>query len=366
LSVGRPRGGARVNTTRTFDAGTLPFTCRRYVGGVQTIVKSVRVEIEDSGSLVVQWSVDGAGAAVDIATGPTPDATDHVHLLSVAPGTFSARLDGLGAQRCYVSVRAPGSNYAVVTAERRLAFEGLQNFRDLGGYPTADGGHTVWGQIFRSDSLHKLTPSDLDAFDRTGVRVVYDLRGDDERATHPNPVDSIQLAVVGQPRDGNRPNDSIAFSAASDGERLLRDLYLGMLVHSAEQFGQLLNGLVDPQNRPAVFHCHAGKDRTGIVAALLLLALGVDREVILDDYELTRHYRTLDHQQDSLARLLDVGMSPEAAAGVLTAPRWAMRDAIDAMDTEHGGIDAYLTGRAGMSPSALRELRAALVTRPEH
>ncbi|MEO8695100.1 MAG: tyrosine-protein phosphatase [Acidimicrobiales bacterium] len=331
---------------------------------MQTIVKSARVEIEGSGGLVVEWSIDGAGAAVDIAAGSTPDAADHVHLLSVGPGTSSVRLDGLGSQRCYVSVRAPGSDYAVVTAVRRVGFEGVQNFRDLGGYRTADGGHTVWGQIFRSDALHKLTPSDLVAFDRIGVRLVYDLRGDDERATHPNPIDSIQLAVVGQPRDGNGTIDSTQFGAASDGERLLRDLYLGMLVHSAALFGQLLTGLVNPENRPAVFHCHAGKDRTGVAAALLLLALGVDREDILDDYELTRRYRTLDHQQDSLARLLAVGMSPEAAAGVLTAPRWTMRDALDAVDTEHGGIDAYLTGPAGMSPSSLRELRAVLVTRP--
>lgn len=331
---------------------------------MQTIVTSARVEIESPGCMVVEWSVDGAGAAVDIAAGATPDAADHVHLLSVAPGTSSVRLDGLGSPRCYVSLRTPGSDYAVVTADRRVAFEGVQNFRDLGGYRTAGGGHTAWGQIFRSDSLHKLTPSDLVGFERIGVRVVYDLRGDDERATHPNPVDSIQLAIVGQPRDGNRTIDSTMFSAASDGERLLRDLYLGMLVHSALLFGQLLTGLVDPSNRPAVFHCHAGKDRTGIAAALLLLALGVDRDDILDDYELTRRYRTLEHQQDSLANLLTAGMSPEAAAGVLTAPRWTMRDAIDAVDTEHGGIDAYLTGPAGMSMSSLRDLRAVLVTRP--
>ena len=249
-----------------------------------------------------------------------------------------------------------------MTAERRVSFEGLQNFRDLGGYRTADGGITAWGQIFRSDSLHKLTTSDMAALDRLGIRLVYDLRGDDERTAHPNPIDSIQLAVIGQPRDGERGTiDSAAFKAASDGERLLRDLYIGMLLHSAPLFGQLLTGLADARNRPAVFHCHAGKDRTGVVAALLLLALGVAEDDVLDDYELTRHYRTLDHQHDSLARLLDVGMSPEAAAGVLTAPRWAMRDAIHAVHSEYGGIMAYLTGPASMTPSTLNELRRALI-----
>jgi protein-tyrosine phosphatase len=248
---------------------------------------------------------------------------------------------------------------------RRLPFEGLQNFRDLGGYQTADGGQTVWGQIFRSDSLHKLTTADLVAFERMGVRSVYDLRGDNERETHPNPFDSIQLAVAGQPRDGQgRAINPEVFALATDGERLLRDLYLGMLLHSAPLFAELLTGLIDPANRPAVFHCHAGKDRTGVAAALLLLALGVDRDDVLDDYELTREFRTIEHQQDSLANMLAAGMSPEAAAGVLTAPRWAMHEAIEAIDSEYGGIDAYLTGPAGMAPSALSALRGALVARP--
>jgi len=314
--------------------------------------------------VIVEWNIDGTGAAVDIAAGPTPDIEDHIHVLTVGADASTARLDGLGSGRSYISIRVRGSGQVVVTAERRLAFEGVQNFRDLGGYRTDDGGHTAWGQVFRADSLHKLTPSDLVAFERMGVKVVYDLRGDEERATHPNPIDSIQLAVIGQPRDGERRAiDSDTFRAAADGERVLRDVYLGMLTHSARLFGQLITGLVDPDNRPAVFHCHAGKDRTGVAAALLLLGLGVDRETILDDYELTRRYRTLDHQQDSLANLLAIGMSPEAAVGVLATPRWAMRETLDALDRDFGGIEAYLTGPAGMTASSLVELRNSLVTK---
>jgi hypothetical protein len=94
-----------------------------------------------------------------------------------------------------------------------------------------------------------------------------------------------------------------------------------------------------------------------------LLGLGVDRETILDDYELTRRYRTLDHQQDSLANLLAIGMSPEAAVGVLATPRWAMRETLDALDSDFGGIEAYLTGPAGMTASSLVDLRNSLVTK---
>jgi protein-tyrosine phosphatase len=142
---------------------------------------------------------------------------------------------------------------------------------------------------------------------------------------------------------------------------MLRDLYVGACVHSADQLGRLLTALAEPEGTPAVFHCHGGKDRTGIAAALLLLALGVDREEVLDDYEATRRYRKIDPQQDSLANLLASGMAPEAAAGVLGAPRWAMAEALDAIDDVHGGIDAYLTEVAGMTRSAVARLREALV-----
>jgi protein-tyrosine phosphatase len=244
----------------------------------------------------------------------------------------------------------------VDTMERRVVFEGIQNFRDLGGYSTGDGGTVRWGQVFRADALHKLTEADVETFAGLGVRTVFDLRGDVERADFPGPFDSIHLSILGRPEDAEvGPPDPDMTTA--DGERMLRDLYVGALTHSAAKFGVLLTALADPDRIPAVFHCHGGKDRTGIAAALLLRALGVDREVVLDDYEATRHYRTIEHQQDSLASMLARGVPPEAAAGVLGAPRWAMAEALDAVDIAFGGIDAYLTGAAAMTPESLGRLR---------
>ena len=148
-----------------------------------------------------------------------------------------------------------------------------------------------------------------------------------------------------------------------DGESLLRDIYVGVLQHSATQIGAILRGLAEPDVAPAVFHCHGGKDRTGVVAAVLLLALGVDDETVLDDYQATSVYRQIEHQQDSLANMLDSGMSPEAAVAVLGTPRWAMAAAVTAVATVYGGIDSYLTGPAGLTPAELTALREQLVDR---
>jgi protein-tyrosine phosphatase len=138
-------------------------------------------------------------------------------------------------------------------------------------------------------------------------------------------------------------------------------MYVGSLQHSATPLGTILRGGTDADQTPAVCHCHGGKDRTGVVAAVLLLALGVDRETVLDDYEATRRYRLIEDQQDSLANILASGVSPEAAAGVLGTPRWAMAAAVDAIDDAHGGIDAYLSGPAGLTLGEVSDLRDQLI-----
>jgi protein-tyrosine phosphatase len=248
----------------------------------------------------------------------------------------------------------------VVAAERRLPFEGVTNFRDLGGYLTPSGGRTRWGQVFRSDALHQLTAADLVAFERLGLRVVYDLRSDDERQREPNPMESLQLALLGRlPTQAGQ--DWKALQHEADGERWLYEQYAAMLATAGPLLGQLLSGLTDIDGLPAVFHCAGGKDRTGLAAALLLSWLGVDREVVLDDYELTSRWRTVETDRAILDHLVSQGCSTEAAAASLGAPRWVMAQVLDVLDNEYGGIETYLLGPAGMDQGALLALQRLLI-----
>jgi protein-tyrosine phosphatase len=126
--------------------------------------------------------------------------------------------------------------------------------------------------------------------------------------------------------------------------------------------GRILTDLADESRLPAVFHCAAGKDRTGIVAALLLSVLGVPEEDILDDYELTSRYRTPDRVDAVMNRLRsERGVAPEVAAGILRTPRWAMQSALADISERYGGIDGYLEGPGGMDPSVPEVLRALLL-----
>lgn len=332
------------------------------VGRVASAPAVTRVEVEgdDHGGLVVRWELRGE-TPVDVAVGPSPEAIDHVHAVRGAAGQRSVRLTGLAPGRHFVSVAPAGGGGAMVAGERRLPFAGPTNFRDLGGYPTATGGRTRWGRLFRSDALHRLTPEDLVAFERLGIRSVIDLRSEAERRRAPNLVPSRDLALL---EIGGEAPRFDHLRRAADGERWLREQYLHMLAHAGPQFGSLLGGLTEPGGVPAVFHCVAGKDRTGMVAALLLTWLGVDRETVLDDYELTGSCRNPAHDEDVVAWFVEAGAAPDAVAGLLAAPRAAMADTLAVLDRDYGGIEAYLRGPAGLDAAALDRLRQTLIADP--
>ena len=138
------------------------------------------------------------------------------------------------------------------------------------------------------------------------------------------------------------------------GVAFMQSLYTGLLQHAAIEIGELFRALAAADGTPTVFHCTAGKDRTGVVAALLLLWLGVDREDVLDDFELTDRYVTREHHEALFQRMLERGMGPEAAAGMLAAPRASMAAALDLLDATYGGIEAYLRGPAGVDDAGAR------------
>jgi protein-tyrosine phosphatase len=291
--------------------------------------------------------------------GPSPEGIDHLHAHRVASKERSCRLAQLGSARQYVSVSPHGGGPAIIAAARSVGIATLPNLRDLGGYPTPTGRRTRWGQIFRSDNLHKLSSSDLVAISMLGWQRVFDLRNDHERQREPNPLDCDALEIISAPPIGD--DVPTWLSTRADGEAWLHDQYVGMLRLSPLAFGRILSNLADPKNRPAVFHCVGGKDRTGMVAALLLSALGVERRIVLDDYELTSHCQSSEEIADVAKIFVEAGIAAPAAQGMLSTPRWAMSDALTHLDTEYGGVENYLHGPAAVTAGTLEDLRDQLI-----
>ncbi|HYJ67449.1 MAG TPA: tyrosine-protein phosphatase [Nocardioidaceae bacterium] len=314
----------------------------------------VEVELDDD-ALNVRWEPVGA-REVDIGWGPTPDPAAHTHVLRVPVGERLVRLADPPAGRTYVSVSHDGT--VVVAAERRLHFQGGPNFRDLGGYPTISGGRIRWGQVFRSGALHELTDGDLAAFDGLGIRAIYDVRGEKEYAEEPGPRPSRNLPM---PARFSETPDLSPLRERSDGEQWLFDDYRVMVAEGGSVFGGVLSGLAETDGAPAVIHCAGGKDRSGLTVAMLLSWLGVDRETILDDYQLTMRYLPVESMSAFVDEMEELGIGRPAAEALLGTPRWVMAETLDLVDTEHGGIEAYLRGGASMSTEALDELRMRFV-----
>ena len=250
---------------------------------------------------------------------------------------------------------------SAITGTRLIRFEGASNFRDLGGYASALGGQVRWGMVYRAGRLDRLTGTDLEDLAALGIRTVFDLRREDEREQSPDPVPSVHLCLMSKVQ-AKRPLPHAELLVEHDhGVQFMRELYSGLLAHAATEIGSVFTTLAAPDAMPAVFHCAVGKDRTGLVAALLLTWLGVDRETVLDDFELSDAHVSQAQRDELVLRMADRGIGPEAAAGILGASRESMADALDELDSRYGGIERYLREHCAVDHDALLTLRRLLL-----
>ena len=177
--------------------------------------------------------------------------------------------------------------------ERVLPFAGIVNFRDLGGYPTADGRRVRWEQLYRSARWTTATPEDAAALAKLDIDTVIDFRGEAKREQHPEHIPPGMRRVVHLPIEPVDPLfadglASVPRSGDAEASRaLMRAFYAEMVTEHTDRFHAFFAALVEAQG-PVVFHCSAGKDRTGLAAALLLTALGVGTEDVYADYMASR------------------------------------------------------------------------------
>ena len=237
--------------------------------------------------------------------------------------------------------------------DRLLPLQGASNFRDLGGY-LGEGGRAVrWRRLFRSDHLGALSTEDKDLLRALGLARTFDLRGERERAAHPYELPgvrqhllAIEPVIVQSMQAMASEGRALTVPACED---LMRDLYRRLVDEQAHRFAELLDHLIS-DDTPAVFHCTAGKDRTGFAAAVILLALGVPRAVVMNDYLLTNR-----HFKPPTLRWGDI--DPDVLAVMWRVQQDFLAAALQRVDEGHGGIDRYLATRLGLGPAARAALR---------
>jgi protein-tyrosine phosphatase len=249
---------------------------------------------------------------------------------------------------------------------RHVLLEGSLNLRDIGGYETADGRHVRVGCVFRSDELHRLTDDDLVAVAALGVQVVFDLRNVDERTARPNRLppgvellERVTPSTQGPTRTTEEQIVANELPMADDAE--FAGVYRRLLEILAPELKVILERAVDAPARPLLFHCAAGKDRTGIATAVLLGLLGVSDDMILDDYELTTRFFTARKLEALGDHMAEYGVTEERLRPLLEARRPVMAALLDHVRDRWGGFDGYAAEHVGLDGGFPERLRASLL-----
>lgn len=237
-----------------------------------------------------------------------------------------------------------------------VTLERASNLRDLGGWPTRDGRRVRTGLIFRAPALLGLSASDRATIQALGLRTAVDFRGVEERNNNPVALDGvrhdfqpIEPSVGASLRDIVLTGQASGHVSVQDMLDLLTEAYRAYALSSFPRYRALFRHLLTEELLPLVFHCSAGKDRTGFGAALLLTALGVAWEHVLADYLATNRL-----WRREIARNFDL---PEPVKdALLSVQEPLLVAAFDAATREYGSIDAYLETAIGLDASARARL----------
>ncbi|MGD0503569.1 MAG: tyrosine-protein phosphatase [Steroidobacteraceae bacterium] len=243
---------------------------------------------------------------------------------------------------------------------------GALNFRDMGGYPTATGGATRWGCLYRSGTAHALTDADLTWLTGRGIRFAYDLRSDGERRQHPNRLQDLvdlNYRFVHHDRITGDIAKSLraAGTRAEDTRRTMLAFYRALPFAFKDSYRTLLMHLADG-DLPLVFNCSVGKDRTGVAAALILSVLEVPRSLILEDYLLTEQYfeRSCDLFAAEYQDLFN-GVAREVWEPLMRADADYLQAMLERLQAEHGSVVGYVQSELGVTEAQIARIRSNLV-----
>jgi len=313
----------------------------------------------------ISWEGDGDGREVRVYMGTGPDRIDRTEPIALVTGANRVRVSGLDPRARYyfdvVHDGAPG----VKVAERRVPMEGPVNFRDLGGYVSGGGKQVRWGEVFRSDSLARMTDRDRDLLRAIGVRTVCDFRTAGERQKAPyrlwEGARYFHLPVLHGEYD---PAGALDRILRGDVDWMSTEAITQGYIRNIERFPdvwrRVFTLMASSGNRPLVGHCTGGKDRAGVFAALTLLTLGVTEETVLSDHGLSNAY-IAGLLEGLFEKLASKGVDIEKVRPYFTAPPECMEAFLEHLRRRYGSAEAYLRQKAKVDEKTLAALREQLL-----
>jgi protein-tyrosine phosphatase len=260
-------------------------------------------------------------------------------------------------------------------AHRLLNFEGISNFRDLGGYPTADGEQVKWGVLYRAATLAESSKADLANLQQLKLATLIDFRSAAEKQKEPDHLpDPSGFKVVEIPTldEGNKAMVGEIMARIESGnfdgfdpDSLMLEANRQFASTFTPQFRQFIHTVLAADGAPIAWHCSAGKDRTGFAAAILLRILGVPQDMVMQDYMASSRYALESRKSQLLLLRMFKGEEAADKLAVLMGVEEAWLEAAFAeIDTTWGSFDNYVREGLGLTEADIAQLKATLLSTP--
>jgi len=261
-----------------------------------------------------------------------------------------------------VSISIAFSSLAQIadSSTREIKLQGAVNFRDLGGYKTKSGKKVKMNVLFRSAALNSLTDADLTKIAGLHIKYDFDFRGPFEVKTAPDkiPTGTTRISLPAGSENIGDSNYMKNMGRYLKSDSFMMSFYT-VLTPFKDRYKPLFDSLItNTKSSPILFHCTAGKDRTGIAAALILYALGVKEQTIFEDYEATNYYRRKENAKSIAQMTKYYGLDEKIANNLMGAKKEYIAATFSTIKGKYGTIDAYLEKELGLTQQKIKILRA--------
>lgn len=324
------------------------------------ISEAVHIWREPDGDYHFEWQVTHPDTRVTVE--PLADAGGLRLHYSERPAS-GARLTGLPpASRHFFRLCDQHGTQLLVT-ERKLGMQGTPNFRDFGGYRGADGRQVKWGYLFRSGQLSNLSEQDVELLDSLALDMICDFRAEEEQQRDRSRLPGRQPRHVSLPITPGSHSRSLEevreqMNVAGAMFEFMVDINREFAESQTETYSRMFREILAVEDARFLVHCAAGKDRTGFAAAIILLALGVSKDLVMQDYLLTaRYYRPERELQRLRIKYQMEHMLEESILPVLEVHEDYLERALRVIVEGYGSVEEYLAQALGVGPAELEALR---------
>lgn len=325
------------------------------------LLHNIEVERNGQSDIVIRWYPTTSEVEYLVYSGSFPDCIDYKKPIAITRdhSVVISMADINGRRYFDVVARA---EIGRIVSERHIDFQGITNFRDLGGYTTEDGRTVKWGMLYRSGNISEATDGDISILSKFGLRNVIDLTASYEGGSRKRQLQEElhfqvhRYALISEKimkRYYGEVNESIDVAGA---DALIHTMYKAFVSECASQIGDVVRLIADLQNLPLLIYCNIGKDRTGFVTAIILRTLGVSKEIAMKDYLLSGCYISSENYGRRLSRV------PKAIRSAIERTEHKYLDyAFQTIEDMYGSFDGYLQKGLEIDEDQLLNLRNILL-----